>query len=166
MSKTSTYQQARNAFASAISDYKQLVKFRLNLMVVMSAVLAFLIAAAFNGTGISWVAVSCIALGGFMVTGAANALNQVLEKDFDRLMKRTADRPLATGRMTISHAVLVAGFMALIGITVLSLFNPLTGLLSAASLIIYSFIYTPMKRVGPISVWIGAIPGALPTLIG
>lgn len=133
------------------------------MTVVFSAVMAFLIA---SGGDISWVAVVILGLAGFLVTGAANALNQVLEKDFDKLMARTANRPLATGRMTSSEAVMAAGFMSLIGITLLALFNPLTALLGMISMILYSFVYTPMKRVSPIAVWIGAVPGALPTLIG
>ena len=95
-----------------VRDYKMLVKLRLNLTVVFSSVMAYLIAS----TGpISWTAVFILALGGFLVTGAANALNQVLEKDFDKLMKRTADRPIAAGRMSISEGVMAAGFMSLFG---------------------------------------------------
>ncbi len=133
------------------------------MTVVFSAVMAYLIAS--NGA-VNWVAVMVLGLAGFLVTGAANTLNQVLEKDFDKLMTRTADRPLATGRMSTSEAVMIAGFMSLVGITLLSLFNPLTGLLGMISMILYAFVYTPMKRVSPVAVWIGAIPGALPTLIG
>lgn len=151
------------AFSQKISDYKMLVKFRLNMTVVFSAVMAFLIAS----TGpINWVGVFVLGLAGFLVTAAANALNQVLEKDFDKLMTRTANRPLATGRMTSSEAVMAAGFMSLIGVTLLALFNPLAALLGMISMILYSFVYTPMKRVSPIAVWIGALPGAMPMLIG
>lgn len=158
--KTST---GFGSLAQKINDYKLLVKFRLNMTVVFSAVMAYLIAS--NGA-INWVAVMILGLAGFLVTGAANTLNQVLEKDFDKLMTRTADRPLATGRMSTSEAVMLAGFMSLVGITLLSMFNPLTGLLGMISMILYAFVYTPMKRVSPVAVWIGAIPGALPTLIG
>jgi protoheme IX farnesyltransferase len=102
----------------------------------------------------------------FFVTGAANALNQVLEKDYDKLMKRTENRPIATGRMETSEAVLVAGLLSVAGLLLLSSFNPVTAVLGALSLVSYSFIYTPMKRVSPVAVWIGAIPGALPMAIG
>lgn len=125
--------------------------------------MAFLIGAFGSVSG--W-AVLTLALGGFLVTGAANALNQVLEKDYDRLMKRTADRPLAAGRMKVSEAVLAAGFMCLIGITLLALFNPWTAFLGMAALVSYSFVYTPLKRISSIAVTVGAIPGALPTMIG
>ena len=140
-----------------------LVKFKLNLLVVFSAIMGFLIAS--NGV-INWTALAILALGGFLVTGAANTLNQVLEREFDQKMKRTANRPLAAGRMQVSEAVMLAGLMSMAGIILLALFNPLTALLGMLSLICYSFIYTPLKRVGPIAVFVGAIPGALPAMIG
>jgi len=150
-------------FAAKLRDYSLLVKLRLNLTVVFSSVVAYMIAA---GEQSSWLAIGILAMGGFWVTGAANALNQVLEKDFDKQMKRTADRPLASGRMKMGEAVLAAGFMSLLGISLLALFNPWTAFLGTLALVSYAFIYTPMKRVGPEAVVIGAVPGALPTLIG
>ncbi len=146
-----------------VNDFKLLVKLRLSLTVVFSSVMAFLIA---NNGVINYWAILILASGGFLVTGAANILNEVLEKDFDKLMKRTADRPLAAGRMQVSDAVIAAGFMSLIGITLLALFNPWTAFLGTLSLVTYSFLYTPLKRVSPVAVVVGAIPGALPTLIG
>ena len=148
---------------SRIQDLAQLVKFRLSATVVISSLLAYLIAAAGE---INIMALVILAAGGFLTTGAANTLNQVLEKDFDRLMKRTADRPLAAGRMKISDAVLAAGFMSLFGISFLALFNPWTAFFGTFALVSYAFVYTPMKRVSPGAVAIGAVPGALPTLIG
>ncbi|GJM33187.1 MAG: protoheme IX farnesyltransferase [Saprospiraceae bacterium] len=146
-----------------VKDYQMLVKFRLTATVVFSSVIAFLIA---SEGAINWVAVVILAAGGFLVTGAANTLNQVLEKDFDKLMKRTADRPLAAGRMKDSEAVLAAGLMSLAGILLLALFNPWTAFFGMVALLSYAFLYTPMKRISPIAVIIGAVPGALPTLIG
>jgi protoheme IX farnesyltransferase len=146
-----------------IKDYGLLMKFKLSLTVVFSAVMAFLIAVDGN---YYLTDLFILFLGGFLTTGAANALNQVLEKDYDRLMKRTENRPLPTGRMTVSEAVLVAGLMSLVGIVLLALFNPMTAFLGMLSLISYAFIYTPMKRVSNIAVTIGAIPGALPMVIG
>lgn len=146
-----------------VQDYKMLVKFRLALTVVFSSLMAFLIAA----TGpVDWLALSVLAAGGFLVTGAANALNQVLERDFDKLMKRTAGRPLAAGRMSVSEAVMAAGFMSLFGITFLALFNPWAAFFGMLALVMYAFLYTPMKRLSPSAVAIGAVPGALPALIG
>lgn len=163
MSTKAVQHQASPGFLQKIQDYKMLVKLRLSLTVVFSSVMAFLIASNGNWT---WLAVGFLALGGFLVTGAANALNQTLEKDYDKLMTRTANRPLAAGRMTSSEAVLAAGFMSMIGISLLALFNPWAAFLGTLSLVFYAFVYTPMKRISPVAVLIGAIPGALPTMIG
>jgi heme o synthase len=151
------------AFKQKIDDYKVLVKHRLNLLVVFSAAMAYV--TTVQGS-INWKELLILSLGGFLVTGASNALNEVLEKDYDKQMKRTENRPLATGRMTTSEAVLAAGLMSLVGLMLLALFNPLTVLLGCLSLISYAFVYTPMKRVSPIAVLIGAFPGALPVMIG
>jgi len=145
-----------------LKDLGVLVKFRLNITVVFSAVMAYLIAA----DGISLQHVLLLALGGFLITGAANGINQVLEKDFDAQMNRTADRPIAAGRMSVSTGVLASGFMSLAGIVCLALFNPLTAFLGMISFLLYAFVYTPLKRITPTSVIIGAIPGALPMMIG
>lgn len=147
----------------AVTDFGLLVKFKLTLLVLFSAVMSYAIVT--NGD-VNWGAMLLLAVGGFLVTGSANALNQVLERDFDRLMPRTANRPVVTGRMSVSTAVLLAGLMALFGITMLSVFNPLTGFLGTLSLISYAFVYTPMKRSTALSVAVGAIPGALPLIIG
>jgi heme o synthase len=146
-----------------IEDYKVLVKHRLNLFVVFSAVTAYI--TTLEGA-IQWDKIAILSVGGFLITGASNALNEVLEKDYDKQMKRTENRPLATGRMTSSEAVLAAGIMSLVGLMLLATFNPLTVLLGSLSLISYAFVYTPMKRVSPIAVLIGAFPGALPVMIG
>lgn len=149
--------------SQAFTDFGLLVKFKLSLMVLFSALISYAIAGAGQ---VSWTGMFLLAIGGFLVTGAANALNQVLERDYDRLMPRTANRPVAAGRMSISTAVLWAGVMALFGVTILTLFNPLTGFLGMLSLISYAFIYTPLKRSSPLAVVVGAIPGALPLVIG
>jgi heme o synthase len=145
------------------SDFSLLTKFRLSALVVFSAVMSYASVALENT---NWVAVSLLTVGGFLVTGASNALNQVLERDYDGLMTRTANRPLVTSRMTVSGAVLLAGLMALVGISMLSVFNPLTGFLGTLSLISYAFVYTPLKRITPLAVAVGAFPGALPNMIG
>lgn len=146
-----------------VRDFGELVKFKLSLTVVYSAVMAYLIAA--QGS-INWLSVLILSVGGFCVSGAANALNQVLERDFDKLMKRTADRPLAAGRMTVSEAVLAAGILSIIGLMLLALFNPWASFFGVIALLSYAFLYTPMKRIGPSAIAVGALPGALPMLIG
>ncbi|MDX1910875.1 MAG: heme o synthase [Saprospiraceae bacterium] len=147
----------------AVTDFGLLVKFKLTLLVLFSAVMSYAIVCE---GAVSWGAMLLLAVGGFLVTGSANALNQVLERDYDRLMPRTANRPVVTGRMSVSTAVLLAGLMAMFGITMLSVFNPLAGFLGTLSLISYAFVYTPMKRSTPLAVVVGAIPGALPLVIG
>lgn len=163
MATDTTVKKSSSIFGQKVADYQSLVKFRLTLTVVFSSVMAYLIAAS---GAIDWLSVGMLALGGFLVTGAANALNQVLEKDYDKLMTRTANRPLPTGRMTTSEAVLAAGLMSLGGITLLAMFNPLTAFLGMVALLSYAYLYTPLKRVSPIAITVGAFPGALPTLIG
>jgi len=106
-------------------------------------------------------------VGGFLVTASANAINQVLETDYDKLMKRTKNRPLPTGRMKSSEAILAAGLSGLAGLWLLGIyFNITTAFVAALSLISYAFIYTPLKRYSPIAVFVGAVPGALPPVIG
>ncbi|MGB3545352.1 MAG: heme o synthase [Saprospiraceae bacterium] len=149
--------------ASRLRDLAQLTKLRLSATVVLSSLLAYLIA---QTATVNWYPLLILTLGGLFTTAAANSLNEVLEKDYDRQMKRTADRPLATGRMSTAEAVLLAGLWALIGISLLALFNPWTAFLGTFSLVSYAFVYTPLKRVHHSAVWVGAIPGALPVLIG
>jgi heme o synthase len=151
------------AIVSKLSDYVMLTKLKLNLIVVVSSLLGYLIASEGHG---SLVHLGLLALGGFLVVSAANALNQVLEKDYDQLMARTANRPLATGRMKTSEAVMFAGLSCLVGVSILAMFNPLTALLGMFSMVLYSFVYTPLKRYSTLAVAVGAIPGALPVLIG
>ena len=153
----------KSEFFQKVKDYQQLVKLRLNLTVVFSSIMAYLIGAS---GPIDWMALVVLGAGGFLVTGAANTLNQVLESEFDANMKRTAGRPLAAGRMKSSEAVLAAGLMSMFGISLLALFNPWTAFFGTLALVLYAFLYTPMKRISPLAVTIGAIPGALPTLIG
>ena len=162
MSNVSKTSASETATYSLVSDLKLLFKLRLSHLVVFSSLVAYALAAE----EVKMSSLFLLALGGYLVTWSANALNQVLERDFDKLMTRTSNRPLPTGRMSVSTAVLAAGLLSLCGISVLALFDPLTALLGTLSLISYAFIYTPMKRVSPVAVIIGAVPGALPTLIG
>lgn len=148
---------------SKFSDLMQLVKFKLTFFVVMSSVVGYLLASTGS---VDIKSIIYLIFGGFFITGSANTLNQIIERDYDALMQRTANRPLPTGRMEITEAIIWAGLMGIGGILFLALFNQLTALVGAASLIIYAFIYTPLKRITPLSVAVGAIPGALPSVIG
>jgi heme o synthase len=146
-----------------VKDIGILMKFKLSLTVVFSAVMSYLI--AIKGD-IVFSDLLVLFLGGLFTSGAASGLNQVLEKDFDTMMKRTENRPIAAGRMTVSEGVLISGLMCLLGISLLAYFNPISAFLGMISLVSYAFVYTPVKRISNIAVTIGAFPGALPIVIG
>jgi len=146
---------------SKLTDYLLFVKFRLSFLVVFSAGMGYVFA---NGNMHYF---GLFLLAGFLITAASNALNQIIEVETDRLMGRTANRPLPAGRMQTTEAVIAAGVMAISGILLMwILFNPLSALLGALSLFSYAFIYTPVKRISPIAVFVGAFPGAIPPVIG
>jgi heme o synthase len=154
-----------DALKQRIADYLLLIKFRLTFIVVFSAAIGFLYVTA--STGVNWTGLFYIMLAGFLTTGSANALNEIFEKDFDRLMDRTKERPLPANRMGVAEALLIAGLMGFAGIFMLAFsFNVLSALIGALSLFSYAFIYTPLKRYTNFAVFVGAIPGALPPLIG
>lgn len=163
MSKISVIDGKNILIRQVVGDYLELFKVRLSLTVVFSAVVAFLIAS--NGI-FNIKDVVILAIGGFFITAAANTFNQILEKDFDLLMKRTENRPLPQERMTVVHAIIVGGVTTIIGIFFLAMFNPWTAILGMLSLLLYAFVYTPWKRISPVAVFVGAIPGALPVVIG
>lgn len=146
-----------------IQDFELLVKFRLSTFVVFSSLVAYGIAA---GSDIQLVPFLLLMSGGFLITFAANILNEILEADYDRMMERTSNRPLAARRWNPSSALVLAGLSSLAGIVLLALLNPLTSFLGTLSLVTYAFLYTPLKRYSTLSVMVGAIPGALPVMIG
>ncbi|MDB5120491.1 MAG: Protoheme farnesyltransferase [Sphingobacteriales bacterium] len=149
-----------------ISDFKKLIKLRLTLTVVFSASVCFLMGSKVQGGDIPWVNWALLTLGGFLVTSAANGFNEIIEKDLDKLMKRTMDRPIPAGKMTTGQALVLSLFMGIAGTLILVKLNFPTGVLSVFSIFLYAFVYTPLKRKSPIAVFVGAIPGALPPLIG
>lgn len=148
------------------ADFSKLIKTRLTTLVVFSASISFLIGSRANGH-IVWIDWVKLIIGGFLVTSAANAFNEIIEKDLDRLMKRTMDRPIPSGKMTTGQALVLGLGMGMAGTYLLGSLNLLTGLLSVFSILLYAFAYTPLKRKSGIAaVFVGAIPGALPPLIG
>jgi protoheme IX farnesyltransferase len=145
-------------------DYSQLLKPNLSFMVVFSSVIGYLLA---PGIQFDLTKVLLLFIGGILVTGGANTINQILERDGDALMTRTMYRPIPDGRMGTGEAWAVAAISGFGGAWMLGyFFNPLAGILSFISLLLYGFAYTPMKRIHPIAVLIGAIPGAFPPLLG
>ncbi|HYG18522.1 MAG TPA: heme o synthase [Ohtaekwangia sp.] len=143
--------------------YGELLKFRLSFLVAFSCAFGYVLASS----PVNWTALLMVFLGGFLISGASVTINQVIEKDLDKLMIRTMGRPLPTLRLSVNEAIAFAVICFLAGIAILMVYaNLLTVTLSVISMILYSFLYTPLKRVGPIAVFVGAIPGALPPLLG
>lgn len=144
--------------------YFELVKFRLSFLVAFSSGFGYVLG---TSGGLDWQALIMLCLGGFMISGSAIIINQIIEKDLDALMTRTCHRPLPTRKVTVRESIILSVILGALGLVILHQFtNPLTTFLSVVSMILYSFLYTPLKRVGPVAVFVGAIPGALPPLLG
>src|SRR6478736_6241626 len=159
-----TYKSER-VLISKLKDYAQLIKPSLSIMVVFSSVISYLLAP--KVVEYDWKMIALLFIAGLLVTGSANAINQVVEKDTDAMMKRTAKRPVAAGRMTEREGWAFAVVTGVIGVFMLgNFFNWLSAGIALFSLFLYAFIYTPLKKVSSISVLVGAVPGALPCLIG
>ena len=152
------------AFASKVKDYFQLIKFTLSFTVVFSCVVCYLLA---PNVKFELFSVLCLFIAGMLITGSANAINQTIERDTDALMKRTAGRPVAAKRMQVNEAWAFAIITGIAGVGLMWYwFNYQSAMLGLFSLLLYAFIYTPLKKINSISVLVGAFPGALPCLIG
>jgi heme o synthase len=150
-------------FGAKAKAYFELLKFRLSFLVAFSCVFGYMLASP----RVEFLPLSMLFIGGFLLSGGSVIINQVIEKDLDRLMTRTMNRPLPTYRLTINEAIVFSIICLTLGVGILLYFtNVLTAILSLVSMVLYSFVYTPLKRVGPIAVFVGAIPGALPPLLG
>ena len=145
-----------------MKDIAALFKVRLGFFVVMSAILGWFMAVE----SLDLKSFLLLTIGGYLLTGASNGLNQVIEKRVDGLMERTAERPLPSGRMKPWQAILYSVLAGIIGLGCLFTLNPLSGWLGVAALVSYAFIYTPLKSRSTLSVFVGAFPGALPPMIG
>ena len=146
-----------------IKLFFELIKFRLSFLVTFSSVFGFLLSSNY----INYFSLFILIISGFFITGSSIINNQIIEKDSDKLMNRTKNRPLPTNKISSRNALFISLALCITGLILMVLFlNKLTALLSFLSLIIYTFLYTPLKKVGPIAVFVGAIPGALPPLIG
>ena len=145
-----------------MKDIAALFKVRLGFFVVMSAILGWFMAVE----TLDLKSFLLLTIGGYLLTGSSNGLNQVIEKRVDGLMERTAERPLPAGRMEPWQAILYSVLAGVIGLGCLFTLNPLSGWLGVAALVSYAFIYTPLKSRSTLSVFVGAFPGALPPMIG
>ena len=150
------------SFSSRLNDFKQLTKVGLSLSVVFSSIAGYLLAVE----KIDYTILATLTIGGYFMVGASNAFNQIIEKDTDALMKRTMNRPIPTGRMSVITAMFIAVIFTILGIGMLYYINPKCALFGAISIFLYTCAYTPLKPVTPLAVFIGAIPGAIPFMLG
>jgi len=165
MMQETVKQTSSFTIASKVRDYMLLIKFSLSFMVVFSAVISYLLAP--KVVVYDWGMIILLFIGGLLVTGSANAVNQVVEKDTDALMHRTAKRPVASGRMSTAEGWSFAIVSGLAGVFILwYFFNGLSAAIAIFSWFVYAFMYTPLKKVSAVAVLVGAVPGALPCLIG
>jgi heme o synthase len=143
--------------------FGELLKFRLSFLVAFSCCFGFILASPSADP----LKLFMVFFGGFLLSGASVTINQIIERDLDKVMSRTMKRPLPTHRVTLQEAWFFAALCLAVGTLILALFtNALTTWLALLSMALYSFVYTPLKRVGPVAVFVGAIPGALPPLLG
>ena len=159
---TAVISDNKTSMKTIISDFKQLTKVGLSLSVVFSSVAGYLLAVE----TVDYFILFLLAIGGFFMVGASNAFNQIIEKDTDAIMKRTQNRPLPTGRMSVNVALTIAIVFTVLGISILYSINPKSALFGAISIFLYTCVYTPLKAVTPLTVFIGAIPGAIPFMLG
>jgi heme o synthase len=150
---------------SIFTDFKEITKAGLAISVVFSSLAGYLL-------GVYDFNVSCVktlillAIGGYCMVGASNAFNQIIERDLDALMNRTKNRPIPAGRMSVNVAFAIASVLTIIGLVILYLINPKTAMFGAISIFLYTSVYTPLKTVTPLSVFVGAFPGAIPFMLG
>ena len=143
-------------------DFKEITKAKLSISVVFSSIAGYFLAA----DQIHLPSLLMLIFGGYCLVGASNAFNQIVERDLDALMKRTGNRPIPAGRMTVGTAFAIAVGMTLMGLLALYTLNPKTAMFGAISLFLYTSVYTPLKTKTPLSVFVGAFPGAIPFMLG
>ena len=160
--KTAVGSTKSNALALIFADFKEITKARLAISVVFSSIAGYFLGAY----EIQWLQVVLLAFGGYCMVGASNAYNQVIERDLDALMKRTKNRPIPTGRISVKSAMTMAIVLTLLGVWTLYLLNPKTAMFGAISIFLYTSVYTPLKTITPLAVFVGAIPGAIPFMLG
>src|SRR6218665_1539509 len=150
---------------SIFTDFKEITKAGLAISVLFSSIAGYLLGFD-EANPFSWTVLLMLTVGGYCMVGASNAFNQVIEKDIDSLMDRTKNRPVPSGRMSPKMALFVASLLTIIGISLLYTINPKSAMFAAISIFLYTSIYTPLKTVTSLSVFIGAFPGAIPFMLG
>ncbi len=150
---------------SVYIDFKAITKAGLAISVVFSSIAGYLLGFS-NQNPFSWKTLSILTLGGYCMVGASNAYNQIIEKDLDVLMDRTKNRPIPSGRMTPNAALAIAISLTIVGVLLLYSINAKSALFGAISIFLYTSVYTPLKTITPLSVFVGAFPGAIPFMLG
>jgi len=149
-------------FSLIFADFKEITKARLAVSVVFSSIAGYFLGA----TELNFSAIALLSFGGYCMVGASNAYNQVIEKDLDVLMNRTKNRPIPAGRMSVRNAMTIAILLTILGIISLYILNAKTALFGAISIFLYTSVYTPLKTITPLAVFVGALPGAIPFMLG
>lgn len=157
---------ARTISLKAIfTDFKEITKAGLAVSVLFSSIAGYLLGFD-DANPFSWTVLLMLCVGGYCMVGASNAFNQVIEKDLDAKMNRTKNRPVPSGRMSPNMALFIASVLTIIGLVLLYLINPITAMFGAISIFMYTSLYTPLKGMTPLSVFVGAFPGAIPFMLG
>lgn len=147
---------------SVIKNFTEITKIRLSVSVVFSSVAGYLLAV----DSIDFFVLFLLCIGGYCMVGASNVYNQIIERDLDALMDRTKNRPIPSGRMSVRTAFIIASILTAVGIVVLYIINPITAMFGAICIFMYVSLYTPLKTKTPLSVFVGAFPGAIPFMLG
>ncbi len=150
---------------SVISEFKTITKAGLAFSVVFSTLAGYLLAVE-DWQQISYKVLLMLAVGGYCMVGASNAFNQIIEKDLDAKMDRTKKRPVASGRISTNSAFILASLLTLVGLVILYIVSPKTAMFGAISIFLYTSVYTPLKPLTPLAVFVGAFPGAIPFMLG
>ncbi|MGG5506561.1 MULTISPECIES: heme o synthase [unclassified Myroides] len=150
---------------SILKEFKEMTKMGLALSVVFSTLAGYVLAVP-DIRSINYMTILALAVGGYCMVGASNVYNQIIERDLDAKMNRTANRPIASGRVKPTPAFILAVVLTLLGIGILYAINPKTAMFGAISIFLYTSVYTPLKTITPLSVFVGAFPGAIPFMLG
>ena len=160
--KTAVNTASNPTLTLVIADFKEITKARLAISVVFSSVAGYLLGAY----QVDVFSLFLLAFGGYCMVGASNAYNQIIERDLDALMNRTKNRPIPAGRMSVNQALTIAVLLTILGIVTLYMLNPKTAMFGAISIFLYTSLYTPLKTKTPLAVFVGALPGAIPFMLG
>ena len=150
------------SWSMMFADFKEITKVRLAVSVVFSSMAGYLLGAY----DISLLSLALLAFGGYCMVGASNVYNQIIERDLDALMNRTKNRPIPSGRISVNMALTIAVILTILGVVSLYFLNPKTAMFGAISIFLYTSVYTPLKTMTPLSVFVGALPGAIPFMLG